>query len=75
MINTEQDLIFSGYYSPITLKGISFITGIKSSDLSNRKKNNYDFPQDRNNEQGAPIYYYGEVMRWAYAHGIKISGK
>ena len=75
MTETAQQLMFSGYYSPVSSKGISFLTGIKSSDLSNRKRNNIDFPQDRNNEQGAPIYYYGDVMRWAYAHKIKINGK
>jgi len=75
MDNTTQDLVFSGYYSPVSSKEISLLTGIKSSDLSNRKRNHSDFPTDRNNEQGAPFYYFGDVMRWAYAHKIKVNGK
>lgn len=75
MTETANKLLFSGYYSPVSSKGVSLLTGIKSSDLSNRKRNNLDFPQDHNNEQGAPIYWFGEVMRWAYARKIKINGK
>lgn len=75
MTDTSNELRFNGYYSPVSSKDISMLTGIKSSDLSNRKRNNADFPQDRNNEQGAPIYFYGDVMRWAFSHGIKINGK
>ncbi|MCM1263234.1 MAG: hypothetical protein NC313_10985 [Butyrivibrio sp.] len=51
------------------------MTNLSSSDVSNRKKRNPDFPIDRNNEKGTPIYFYGDVIKWAHAHNIPIYGK
>lgn len=63
------------YNSPVQAKDISEMTGLSSSDISNRKRRNPDFPIDRNEKRGTPIYYYGDVLKWAHAHNIPIYGK
>ena len=75
MTDVAENQIPYGYKSPITSKQISIFTGLSSSDISNTKRNNDDFPVDRNNKTGAPIYYYGDFMKWAYSHNIPVNGK
>lgn len=62
------------YYSKVSSKEIALMTGLSPSDVSNRKSRHKDFPTDRN-ASGAPAYWYGEVLKWAYAHGITIDGR
>ena len=64
-----------GYRSLVSAKVISEMTGLSSSDISNRKGRNPDFPIDRNTKIGTAIYYYGDVLKWAHAHNIPIYGK
>lgn len=63
------------YNSPVQAKDISEMTGLSSSDISNRKRRNLNFPIDRNEKKGTPIYYYGDVLKWAHDHNIPIYGK
>lgn len=63
------------YNSCVQAKDISEMTGLSSSDISNRKKRNSDFPIDHNNQKGTPIYFYGDILKWAYAHSIPIYGR
>lgn len=62
------------YYSKVSSKEIALMTGLSQSDISNRKSRHEDFPTNLN-ASGAPAYRYGEVLKWAYAHGIKINGR
>ncbi|MCI9127573.1 MAG: hypothetical protein HFG28_10310 [Eubacterium sp.] len=75
MRNERLSINSFGYNSLIQAKDISEMTNLSSSDISNRKKRNLDFPVDRNNQKGIPIYFYGDVLKWAYAHNIPIYGK
>ena len=72
--NEQKEKIY-GYYSPVSSGNISEMTGISSSALSNRKTRDEDFPDDQNHEKGAPFYYYGDVLKWAFAHDISINGR
>ena len=75
MQNERLSISSFGYNSRVQAKDISEMTNLSSSDISNRKKRNPDFPIDRNNEKGTPIYFYGDVLKWAHAHNISIYGK
>ncbi len=75
MTGNEQTEKIYGYFSPVSSGTISEITGISSSALSNRKSRDKDFPTDRNNDKGSPFYYYGDVLKWAFAHDISIYGR
>lgn len=75
MQNKKLSISSFGYNSRVQAKDISEMTNLSSSDISNRKKRNPDFPIDRNNEKGTPIYFYGDVLKWAHAHNISIYGK
>ena len=75
MKNENVSVGLYGYYSHVSAKMISYMTGLSSSDISNRKGRNPDFPIDRNTEKGTAIYYYGDVLKWAHAHNIPIYGK
>lgn len=75
MQNERLSISSFGYNSRVQAKDISEMTNLSSSDISNRKRRNPDFPIDRNNEKGTPIYFYGDVLKWAHAHNISIYGK
>lgn len=75
MQNERLSINSFGYNSRVQAKDISEMTNLSSSDISNRKKRNADFPIDRNNDKGTPIYFYGDVIKWAHAHSIPIYGK
>lgn len=75
MSDKKEFVSMYGYYSLVSAKMISYMTGLSSSDISNRKGRNPDFPIDRNTEKGTAIYYYGDVLKWAHAHNISIYGK
>ena len=72
MQNERLSISSFGYNSRVQAKDISEMTNLSSSDISNRKRRNPDFPIDRNNEKGTPIYFYGDVLKWAHAHNISI---
>ena len=76
MGSNERTKEIYGYYSLVSSGDIvEMANDISSSALSNRKVRDSDFPKDMNDGKGAPLYYYGEVLEWAYAHNILINGR
>ena len=69
----ENKAIQYHYRSLLSSKEIAELTGLSLSNLSNKKKKD-DFPERRDDSK-TPLYYYGDIVKWAYTHGIPVDGK
>lgn len=75
---SEKNLVLEalGATSLVNLANISQLTGLSSSDISNRRRRKPEtFPIDRNTGKGNPCYHFEDVLVWARGENIPVRGK